>query len=81
MGWLPRQVEGDLQSIHIEAIFLFKPTVQLLKDKAIKMKTKNETLRTSAVGVKGTMCGGNCRNEKPQKDQSLDSLKRRDPAL
>lgn len=43
------------------------------------MKTKNETLRTSVVGVEGTVCGG--RKAKSQKDQSLDSVQRRETTL
>lgn len=59
-------------------MFLFKTRSKVtLEDKAIKTKTTNEILRTSVVGVKGTVCGGDCRNENSQKDQSLDSVQRR----
>lgn len=63
--WLPEWAEGDVQSIHIDAMFVFETQskVTLELDKTTKMKTKNETLRSSLVGVKGTVCGGDCRNK------------------
>lgn len=63
-------------------MFLLKTQSKVTpEDKAIKMMTKNETLRTSVVGVKGTVCGGDCRNKKSQKDQSLNSVQGRETTL
>lgn len=60
-------------------MFLFETHSKVtLESKAIKMKNENETLRTSVVGVKGTVCGQDCRNEKSQKEQSLNSAQRRE---